>query len=82
MTHNLIPPFILCDAGIHLCDTPKIQCLLPEAEDHALNFAEFRIPLQLHGIFSYFTTQKPTIDLLQTAEEIYMLTPEHFNPHS
>jgi len=65
-----------------LRDTPKIQCPNPAEEDHALTFdSTFRIPLQLYGIFSYFPTNKPSLEQLQLAEEVYMLTPERFNPH-
>jgi len=82
MENNLIAPFILRDAGICVKDTPKIQCQFPEEDDHALTFdTTLRIPLQLCGIFSFFPTTKPTIELLQSCEDIYMLTPERFNPH-
>ena len=36
MEHNLIPPFILREAGLVLHDTPKIHCNVPSAEDHSL----------------------------------------------
>ena len=82
LSHNLIAPFIIREAGITLNTTPKIQCEDPDETQHALTFDDtFRIPLQLHGIFSFFETSKPTLNQLESEEEIYMLTPQHFNPH-
>lgn len=83
MVHNLIPPFILREAGISVNDIPKIHVESPGEEHHAITFPEtnFRIPLHLWGIFSYFTSSKPTMEQLETSEEIYLLTPDRFNPH-
>ena len=52
MSNNLIPPFILLEAGITVNDTPKIQLAEPTIDDHCLYFAEtyFRIPLGLRGV--------------------------------
>ena len=49
MSNNLIPPFILLEAGITVNDTPNIQLADPTIDDHSLYFAEtdFRIPLGL-----------------------------------
>ena len=45
--------------------------------------------MQLHGIFSYFITRKPDVELLEgaheplnNATEIYTLTPTRWNPHT
>ena len=56
MQNNLIPPFIIREAGVQLYDTPKIHVNDPTVDDHSIYFdkADFRIPLQLWGIFSYF----------------------------
>ena len=56
MTHNLIPPFMLREARIHINEVPKIHVTSPTEEHHAVTFKEtnFRIPLTLHGTFSYF----------------------------
>ena len=63
MSHNLIPPFIIRDAGVTVRSTPKIQCSDPDETHHALTFdGTFQVPLQLHGIFSYFKTSKPTLE--------------------
>ena len=83
MKNNLLPPFILRQAGIKLNDTPKIQVDDPTIEEHSLLFPEtgFRIPLSLWGTFSYFPTCKPTATQMQDSDEIYMLTTDQFNPH-
>ena len=69
----------------------KIHCEDPTREDHAIIFKgyDLRIPLQLHGIFSYFVTRKPDIESVVDAEEpsicateIYTLTPMKWNPHT
>ena len=83
MDNHLIPPFIMREAGIEVNDTPKIHTDDPSVIDHCLQFKDnaFRIQLQLHGIFSYFPTTKPTLEMLQGCEEIYMLTSSIWNPH-
>ena len=83
MQHNLIPPFILREAGFQINDVPRIHLDDPSNDDHALHLDDdARIPLQLHGIFSYFPTSKPDHSSLQAPENLYLLTPEHWNPHS
>jgi hypothetical protein len=49
LDHNLLPPFMMREAGVIAKDTPKIQLDDPSEEDHALAFPEtgFRIPLSL-----------------------------------
>ena len=62
MEHNLIPPFILREAGLVLHDTPKIHCNVPSAEDHSLFDKEtgLRIPFTLYGTFSVFKLRSLT----------------------
>ena len=83
MVNNLIPPFMLREVGIKVKDTPKIHCDDPTVRDHAIEFPEtgFKIPLMLWGVFSYFPTSEPTEEFLQETEKVYMLTPNHWNPH-
>ena len=82
MQNNLISPFIIRDVGTQVKETPKIQCAEPDESDHDITFdANLRVPLYLHGIFSYFTTSKPTVDQIESIEDVYLLTPESFNPH-
>ena len=91
MSNNLIPPFIMWKNGIIVNECDKIHCEDPTREDHAIIFKgyDFRIPLQLHGIFSYFVTRKPDVESLEGAHEppnymteIYTLTPTRWNPHT
>ena len=84
MTHNLLPPFMLREAGIQINEVPKIHVTSPTEEHHAIIFQEktFRIPLTLHGTFSYFPTSKPTTQELEKPEDVYILTPTTWNPHS
>jgi hypothetical protein len=35
----------------------------------------------LWGVFTYFPTSKPTTLMMQESDEVYLLTPPHFNPH-
>ena len=84
MTHNLIPPFMLREAGITTNEVPKIHITSPTEEHHAITFQEinFRIRLSRHGTFSYFPTSKPSIQELEELEDVYVLTPTIWNPHS
>ena len=89
MNNNLIPPFILHEAGLKVNDVPKIHVDSPKVSHHAIEFSEqedgagLRIPLQLWGVFSFFHTRAPTHK--EAAElELLLLTPDsdHWNPHS
>jgi hypothetical protein len=85
MENNLIPPFIMREAGITVNDTPKIQLREPTVDDHAIIFEDdnFKIPLSLWGIFSYFPTSAPTNQQLEACDDVYLLTPNGpWNPHS
>ena len=83
MSNNLIPPFIIRENGIILNECAKIHCDDPTREDHAIIFKgyDLHIPLQLHGIFSYFVTRKLDVESvmdvhkpLNRATEIYTPT--------
>ena len=84
MDNNLIPPFMLREMGVTVNDIPKIHKEDPTVDDHAITFMEtgFRIPLLLWGIFSYFPTSKPSHDNLLNPNEVYILSPATWNPHS
>jgi hypothetical protein len=62
MQNNLIPPFMMREAGIIVSDTPKIQVGNPTEEHHSIFSpgTQLRIPMSLWGVFSYFPTSKPT----------------------
>ena len=40
MTHNLLPPFMLREAGFNINEVPKIHVTLPTEEHHAITFQE------------------------------------------
>jgi hypothetical protein len=84
LKYNLLPPFMMREADLMVKDTPKIQLDDPSEEDNAQTFPEtgFRIPLSLWGVFSYFRTTKPTKDDLVEPDEVSMLTPTRWNPHT
>ena len=75
---------MLREMGVTVNDVPKIHKEDPTVDDHAITFVEtgFRIPLSLWGIFSYFPTSKPTHDDLLNPNEVYILSPATWNPHS
>ena len=79
LTHNLIPPFIFREAGYIVNDVPRIHCNPVTNESHCIVSKDrsLRIPLQLHGVFSYFDTFRPDVDHIQSAEthEHYDMTP-------
>ena len=79
MDHNLIPPFILHEAGITVNDTAMIHLNEPSIDDHAIICpnSDLRIRLHLHGTFSCFSTRMPTPDdILDPASQVVVITPE------
>ena len=77
MPHNLLCPMQLRDHGLTMNDEPKYMALNPTEEHYAITFHDhnthgggpLRIPLELHGVTSYFPSRKPT-------KEEYENTPE------
>ena len=85
MENNLIPPFILREAGLIVNDTPKIHLNDPDIHDHSIEFpnSDLRIPLNLIGIFSFFHTRTPTDDEVRYVDPVF-LTPDSdtWDPYS
>ena len=83
MDYNLIPPFMLWEAGITIIDTPTIQSMDHKIEYHLIFFSEtgLRIPLSLWGVLSYFTTSKPSLSDMIDSEDVYVLTRSWWEPH-
>ncbi len=85
--HNLIPPFLMREAGLAVNDKPKIHCENPSVEDHSIYCGDhdLRIPLQLEGIFSYFPTRALTLNEMEYPERlpIICVTPDSqvWNPY-
>lgn len=67
ISNNLLPLFLLREAGLQVKEVPKIHIDHPGVEHHAITFPDtnFCIPLQVWGTFSYFTTYKPTLRQLE-----------------
>ena len=84
MDNNLIPPFMMREAGIMVNEKAKIHMDNPKDLDHStmLNSTGFWIPLYLWGIFSYFSTQHPMREDLLAGHDIYVLSPSKWDPHS
>ena len=85
MQMNLLPPFIVREAGILLNDCPKSQHPDPTVDVHSLHHPEagLRIHFGLHNTFSYFNTRKPTENELATCDKVF-ITPDSvsWNPNS
>jgi len=56
---NLLPPFIVREAGIQINECPKFQAIDATNENYSMLLEEpnIRIPFQLNGTFSYFETR-------------------------
>ncbi len=69
--HNLIPPFLIWEAGLLLDETPKHQTPYPMIENHSIwdQRSGLRIHLQLNGIFSYFKTWPLTLEEQENWED-------------
>jgi hypothetical protein len=87
MHHNLIPPFIMREAGLVVNDVPKIHVDEPSVEDHSIFDQEsgLRIPLKLDGVFSYFPTRalnQNEIDNCEVYKDVF-LSPDapSWNPY-
>ena len=82
MAHNLIPPFIMREAGLEVNDVPRIHCDEVTGSSHSIicrgENASLRIPLRLRGAFSYFPTRKLTAEEIDGCNELtsFCLTPD------
>ena len=77
MEDNLIPLFILREAGIIVNERAKIHSEEPTEEDHTIQCRKtgLFITMQLFSIFSYFPTRKPDEeDILEGVDVV--VTPE------
>ena len=85
MQNNLLPPFILREAGLHVNDVPKIHVSSPTIDDHMIGTDDMslRIPLKLYGTFSYFPSRAPTNDEIESCDRI-LITPDSssWDPYS
>jgi hypothetical protein len=86
MDHNLIPPFMMRLAQLQVDEVPKFMTPCPTIENHSIYCSrnEYRIPLQLHGIISFFPTRLPTDEEIREIPISIELTPPtpSWDPHS
>jgi hypothetical protein len=88
MSHNFLPPFLVCEAGLFLDETPKHQAVSPTINNHLIYDSRMgmRIHLQLQGIFSVFPTCPLSLEELENWESypIIFITPNSdlWNPNS
>ena len=88
MKHNLIPPFLLREAGFTVNDVPRIHCRPLTRDSHCIVSRDrvLRVPLRLHGVFSYFPTFRPTDGEYHGAppSDHHFMTPSTYpwNPNS
>ena len=88
MEHNLVPPFVLREAGFTVNNVPIIHCEQVSNDSHCIIGEEksLRIPLYLHEIFSYFLTSCPSEEEFHqaTPREHHFMTPTNWtwNPNT
>ncbi len=88
MSHNLLPPFLVREAGLFLDENPKHQAVAPTINNHLIYDSRMgmRIHLQLQGIFSVFPTRPLSLEELKNWESypVIFITPDgdSWNPHS
>ena len=82
---NVLPPFIIREAGLQINECPKIQSSDPTVEVHSMysDEADLRIHFDLKNTFSYFATGKPTNDELNSCDKLFV-TPDYisWDPHN
>ena len=83
---NLIPPFLLREAGLRVNDCAKQHAHPHATNDHHSIFfpdEELRIHLKLNGIFSYFHHRAPHLEEIDNLKVLF-LTPDSasWDPHS
>ena len=71
-------------SSIVINDVPNINCEDTTVDDHSISFekSDLRIPFQLNGVFSCFSTRAPAERELYECEKL-LLTPNsrNWNPH-
>ena len=85
MYNNLIPPFIIREAGLVVKDTKKVHAMDPSMDNHSTYFPNFDISITLfiHGVLSYFLTYNPPLAMIEGTYDIYpMTTGGRWNPVS
>ena len=83
---NLLPPFLLREAGWKVNDVPRVHCEDPGNDDHCLILPGVaKIYMTLRSTFSGFESYAPTIKEVEDAYEkgeILVMSPERWDPSS
>ena len=83
MDNNLLPPFLLREAGWLVNDTAHIHTHCPTKFTHSLvlEHESVHITLFLNGFFSFFASSKPTWKEFDAAEDDYVhhMTPRQYD---
>ncbi len=88
MSHNLLPPILVWEAGLFLDETAKQQAVSPTIDNHSIYDSRMgmRIHLQLKGIFSVIPTCPLRLEELKNWESypVIFITPKGdlLKPHS
>ena len=90
MSINLISPFILRLAGLHVNEEPKFMASHPTLDHHSISIpdSDIRFHMALNGIISYLPTRRPTKEEVThrnlAPERCVELTPgfSEWNPHN
>jgi len=74
---DLLPPFIIREAGLQINECPKIQLSDPTVEVHSMYSEEvgLRIHFGLSNTFSYLSTRKSTNHELASCDKLF-ITPD------
>ena len=87
MDHDLVPPFIMREAGLEVDEQAKIHTPQPSKENHSVYCKKINliIPLKIEGIFSVFETrQLNATEIAETGEyDIVFISPDtdSWNPN-
>ena len=85
MKHNPIPPFLMKEACVLVENSPKVQSKDPTKHHHSTHFTDedLRMHLMFHGIFSYFSSKKPLLSVLNNYDnKILFLKTDNVNPYN
>ena len=73
------------EAGLVVDDLPKVQSHHHTTTQHSIHYLDedLRMPLNFHGIFSYFSSKKPSVSVLNHYDnKILFLTTFNINHHN
>jgi preprotein translocase subunit Sss1 len=82
MNNCLLSPMQLRLNDVEVNERPKFLTMSPTSKDHAIIAGELLIPLELHGITSFFHGRKPTMKEYEECARTELTYPHpHWSPH-